>query len=104
MRNIYRLGLLLIIVVSFNVQATVNEITLMTLESGENIIPSEQIKAVNNNSIDLLDGRTINSSEVEYVEVTKPNGLSKIFEKGLFKIIKVNGAKVSVGGDATGGG
>jgi len=104
MRNIFKLGLLLIVVVSFNAQAAINEITLMTLESGENIIPSEQIESIQNNSIQLLDGRTINSSEVEYVEVTKPNGLSKIFEKGLFKIIKTNGAKISVGGDATGGG
>ena len=104
MRNIFNLGLLLITVFSFNVFASVEEVTLMTLESGENIISSEQIKAVNSKTIELLDGRTINSSEVEYVEVTKPNGLSKIFEKGLFKIIKTNGARVSVGGDATGGG
>ncbi len=104
MRNIFRLGLLLIVVVSFNVQATVNEITLMTLESGENIIPSEQIESIQNNSIQLLDGRTINGNEIEYVEVTGSNGFSKIMEKGFFKIIKTNGARVSVGGDATGGG
>lgn len=104
MKNIFKISLLSSLILSFNSRADVKELTLISLESGETLIPSNDIKSVSKDSILLFDGRIINQAEIENIEVMNPNGSSKIIEKGLFKFLKIDGARVSVGGDATGGG
>lgn len=104
MKNIFKFGLFSIIVISFNAQSAIKELTLISLNSGEILTPSEHVNYVAKNALHLFDGRIIGSSEIENVEVMHANGSSEIVDKGLFKIIKVNAAKISIGGDNSGGG
>lgn len=104
MKNIFKFSLLSLIILSFNSRADVKKLTLVSLESGEILTPNEDIKSVSKDSIQLLNGRIINQKEIENIEVMHTNGSSEIIEKGLFKILKVDAARVSSGGDATGGG
>lgn len=104
MKNILKLGLILIAVASSSSYADIKELTLITLESGEVLAPTEQIESITEDSLLLLDGRIINEVEINNVEVTDPHGYSEIIGKGGFKIIKTNAARIKAGGDATGGG
>lgn len=92
------------IVFSLNTFASINEITSITLNSDEVILPHHDILKVSNSSIELFDGRNINTSEIKKIEINDSNGDSKTIAKGLFKLISIEAARISSGGDATGGG
>ncbi len=102
MKNIFKFGLLSIIAISFNAKASVKELTSITLNSGEILIPSEHVESVAQKTLQLFDGRIIEKTDIENVEVMNTNGSSITIRKSLFKLIEVNAAKV--GGDNSGGG
>lgn len=102
MKNIIKFGLLSLIAISFELKAAVKELTSISLNSGEVLIPSEQVESVTQKTIRLFDGRIIETTDIENVEVMHPNGSSETFGKSFFKLIEVNAAKV--GGDNSGGG
>ncbi len=104
MKNIFKLGLGFLMVVSFSSKASIQELTLVTLDSGEMLTPQEDIKSISNNYIQLFDGRIILQESVENIEVMDKHGSSAIIERGSFKIIKTNAARLKVGGDNSGGG
>jgi hypothetical protein len=103
MKHILNLTILSSVVLSLNCFATVRELNFITLTSDEVISPARDIDSVTADSIQLFDGRIIKNFEIKNIEVNDSNGSSKIIPSGHFKLISVDGAKVS-GGDATGGG
>ncbi len=104
MKNIFKLGLGLLMLISLSTHASIQEITSVTLDSGETLTPQTDINAVSNDFIQLFDGRIIQQNTIENVEVMDNQGSSVILRKGLFKIIETNAARLSVGGDNSGGG
>jgi len=102
MKNIIKFGLFSLIAISFELKAAVKELTSISLNSGEVLIPSEQVESVTQKTLRLFDGRTIETTDIKNVEVMHLNGSSETFGKGFFKLIEVNAAKV--GGDNSGGG
>jgi hypothetical protein len=103
MKLIKNITIFSMVVFSLSALASINEITSITLNNSEVIVPHHDILQVNDKSIDLFDGRRIGTSEIKKIEINDSNGDSKTISKGLFKLISIESAHVS-GGDATGGG
>ena len=104
MKNIIKLSLLSIFVLSLSAHSSIKELTMISLTSGEVLSPSQHVEFVTPKNLHLFDGRILDTTEIENVEVMDSNGSSEIVVKGLFKIINVNAAKISIGGDNSGGG
>lgn len=100
MRLLKNLAIFSAIFFSFASFASVNEVTAITLNSDEVILPIHDIIKVNNSSIDLFDGRNINASEIKNFEINDSFGNPKTISKGLFQLMGIKRG----GGDGSGGG
>ncbi len=80
--------------------ASISDITAITLNTDEVILPIHDIVNVKSGSINLFDGRSINTSQIKNFEINDSNGDSKTISKGLFNVMMMSRS----GGDGSGGG
>lgn len=100
MKTIKYFSIFSTIIFSLNSFASINEISAITLKSDEVIFPIHDILKVNRGTLNLFDGRSINTSQIKNLEIKDSNGDSKIISKGFNQFISVDRA----GGDNSGGG